>query len=53
MEKEPQHCVMCAYVSGVTSSDICSRYTCGGQLRKMEILQQVDHNFCGSCEAYE
>ena len=45
MEKEPQHCVMCAYVSGATSSDFCSRYTCVGQLQKMEMLQQVHHNF--------
>ena len=45
MEKEPQHCVMCGYVSGATSSDFCSRYTCVGQLQKMEMLQQVHHNF--------
>ena len=45
MGKEPQHCVMCAYVSGATSSDFCSRYTCVGQLQKIEMLQQVHHNF--------
>ena len=45
MEKEPQHCVMCAYMSGATSSNFCSRYTCAGQLRKIEMLQQVHHSF--------